>query len=818
MLIFGAATAQPPTKPSSVEIYNKIRKLNFLGTVLYVAAHPDDENTRLISYLANHYHARTVYLSLTRGDGGQNLIGPELRELLGVIRTQELIEARKLDGGEQLFTRANDFGYSKNPDETFRIWDKNLVLEDVVLAIRKLQPDIIINRFDHRSPGTTHGHHTASAMLSLEAIEKAANSAEFPHQLKALKPRQARRAFFNTSWWFYGSREKFEQADKSALTSIDIGSFFASRGVSNQEIAARSRSCHRSQGFGTTGTRGTDREYLELIYGDMSPNTDNLFNGIDTSWGRVQGGIPIGAAIDRILKNFDFTNPSGSIPALLEVHHKIGQLSDEHWKTLKLREISDIIADCTGLFLEARTDTGTASPSQTIVVETEAINRSNIAIELHEIRTNSTTSHSEKIELLPNVPAFKKINLQIPPETPYSAPYWLQQPYTEGMYAAPEQLIGLPEAPPPLYVDFNVSINSIPFTFRRFVVHKFNDDANGEVYRPFSIVPDVSLKFESPVTVFTNRSDSKEVRLLIEAQRNNVSGIISPKLPAQWTINPPQRSFTLKNKGDHAELYFTVSAPSANAVATISAEATVDNRRFHHEIIPINYEHIAAQTVLLPATAKLVKPGLKINNERIGYIMGAGDEVPDALRKMGYDVTLLDVAQINKPYLARFDVIITGIRAYNKITGLGSKQQYLLEFVRDGGNLIVQYNTLDELVTKELAPYKLKISRDRITDEGSSLEFLQPNHRIMRVPNALNAEDFKGWVQEFGLYFPGEWGPEFTPLLSGADANEKNKEGLLLVSKYGKGHYIYTGLSFFRQLPAGVPGAFRLLANLISAK
>lgn len=378
LLSFQIGLAQRPTKPTSVEIYHQIQKLNFLGSVLYVAAHPDDENTRLISYLSNDKKARTGYLSLTRGDGGQNLIGTELRELLGVIRTQELIEARKIDGGEQFFSRANDFGFSKNPTETLEIWDKNQVLSDVVWAIRKFQPDVIINRFDHRSPGTTHGHHTASAMLSLEAFDLVNDKSIYPEQLKYVSTWQPKRVFFNTSWWFYGSKEKFEKADKSTQTKLNIGTYYQSLGKSNQEIAALSRSCHQSQGFGNTGTRGEEDEYLEFLKGEKLNDNTNLFEGIDTSWNRVQGGKAIGDILNAVEKNFDFKNPSASIPELVKAYTLIQNLSDKHWKEVKTEEIKKIIAACAGLYFEAVADVQEITPDSPLKIKLEVINRSSI--------------------------------------------------------------------------------------------------------------------------------------------------------------------------------------------------------------------------------------------------------------------------------------------------------------------------------------------------------------------------------------------------------------------------------------------------------
>ena len=389
--------AQQPAKPNSVAIYNQIQKLNFLGTVLYIAAHPDDENTRLISYLANEKKARTAYLSLTRGDGGQNLVGSELRELLGLIRTQELIEARKIDGGEQLFSRANDFGYSKTPDETLQIWDKDQVLSDVVWAIRKFQPDVIINRFDHRSPGTTHGHHTASAMLSVEAFDKANDPSVFPEQLKLTALWQPKRLFFNTSWWFYGSKEKFEKADKSNLSQLQTGVYYPAVGKSNQEIAALSRSRHQSQGFGSTGTRGEELEYLEFLKGTSLQDKTNIFEGIDTTWNRVRNGKPIGEILSNVQKNFDYNNPSASIPELVKAYDLIQKLSNVHWKVIKSEEIKATIAACAGLYLEAVANTQEAIGGATLGLKVEVINRSNIEMVLKSIALpNATIPYESK--------------------------------------------------------------------------------------------------------------------------------------------------------------------------------------------------------------------------------------------------------------------------------------------------------------------------------------------------------------------------------------------------------------------------------------
>jgi LmbE family N-acetylglucosaminyl deacetylase len=439
--------AQQPKKLNSVEIYQHIQKLNFLGSVLYIAAHPDDENTRLISFLSNETKARTAYLSLTRGDGGQNLIGAELRELLGVIRTQELIEARKIDGGEQLFTRANDFGFSKNPEETFQIWNKEKIASDIVWTIRKFQPDIIINRFDHRTSGTTHGHHTASAILSVESFNQTNNPNVFPEQLKSVTPWQVKRQFFNPSWYFYGSKEKFEAADKSKFIPINTGVYYQTIGKSNQEIAALSRSCHQSQGFGSTGSRGEDVEYLELINGEDPTDKRSIFEGIDTSWNRVKGGKPIGDLVSKIAFEFDFKNPASSIPDLVKTYSMIQTLEENYWKNIKLEELKNCIAACAGLFLEAVSQEQETTPSQVVQLKLEIINRSAVPMLLESVLTlpNNKTS-VQNLNLKKNTLHQIKTDLQLPTTIEYTQPYWLKEKGSIGTYTVSDSMrIGEPD-------------------------------------------------------------------------------------------------------------------------------------------------------------------------------------------------------------------------------------------------------------------------------------------------------------------------------------------------------------------------------------
>lgn len=817
ILVFQFSNAQQPQKLNSLEIYNQIQKLNFLGSVLYVAAHPDDENTRLISYLSNDTKARTAYLSLTRGDGGQNLIGPQLRELLGVIRTQELIEARKIDGGEQLFSRANDFGYSKNAEETLEIWDHKKVLSDIVWVIRKFQPDVIINRFDHRTSGNTHGHHSASAILSFESFSKANDPSFFPEQLNLVQPWQAKRQFFNPSWWFYGSQEKFNSADKTNMLAFQTGVYYTTLGKSNQEIAALSRSCHQSQGFGSTGSRGEETEYLEFINGSPLKGKTSIFEGIDTTWNRVKGGKPIKELLNKIALEFDFANPAASITDLAKVYSMIQSLDDKHWKNLKSEEIKSIIAACAGLYLEVVSQSQEATPGSVLSLKIEAINRSSVAMQLL-----SVTTLPEQKTTLKNLPLHNNkiqkttLEMQLPSSIEYTQPYWLIEKGSVGMYVVNNQKsIGIPDIIRVVKVVFNIQINEIEIPFERTVVYKYNDDVKGEMYNFLDIVPEVTTSILDKVSLFKDNK-MKYVAVKIKSGKEGVKGNLHLELPSSWRVLPKNIPFNLDKKDAEQTFYFEVTPPNAPEDVVAKSVAIVDGKFYDKEQIVIDFNHITKQHVLKPAESKFLRMDLKTNEERIAYIMGAGDEVPNSLAQMGYKVTLLDPAEISLEKLAVFDVVMTGVRAYNTVQSLANKQEVLMNFVKGGKTMVVQYNNPNDLVTENLAPYPLKISSDRVTQENAEVRFLASNHPVLNSPNKITSKDFEGWKQEQGLYYPNEYDKAFTPILSSNDKGESPKNGALLVASYGKGHYIYTGLSFFRELPEGVVGAYKLLSNLIS--
>ncbi|MCK0159380.1 PIG-L family deacetylase [Allomuricauda sp. F6463D] len=817
-VFFTNTFAQKPEKLSSAELFHEIQKLNFLGTALYVAAHPDDENTNLISYLSNHKKARTVYLSLTRGDGGQNLIGPELRELLGVLRTQELLAARNVDGGEQWFTRANDFGYSKHPNETLKIWDKEKVLADVVWAIRNIKPDVIINRFDHRTPGSTHGHHTSSAVLSMEAFDLANNPEVYPEQLKWTTTWQPKRSFYNTSWWQYGSQEKFAEADKSGMLKLDVGTYYPEFGLSNNEIAAMARSQHLCQGFGRLTDRGISAIYIELIKGEMPTNND-VFDGINTTWSRVKGGDAVGDILYKVEERFDFQNPSKHIPELVRAYELLQQVEDIHWRTLKSKQLKKIILATAGIYLEASSESGSTTPGSKAVIHIEAINRTLPNVTLKQIDIVGVDA-----KLLPNktLGTNQKENFDIgftvPENTSYTSPYWLNEPGTLGTYMVKDQkLIGKSETPSGFKAMFSLVIDDVEITFEKDVIYRYSKPDKGELYEPFAVLPEVTSKIDEKVLIFATM-DTKEVQVKIRAGKNDVNGSVVLDHPAGWTIVPTSIPFSIAQKGEEISVKFNVTPPNIESEGKIAPKITVGNKVYVKELVEIDYDHIPKQSVLLPSEAKVVRMNIQKSGEHVAYIMGAGDKVPESLEQIGYQVHMVDPNTIQNGSLDKYDAVVIGIRAYNVIETLKFKQPILFDYVKKGGTMIVQYNTAGRWSNQfdNIAPYNMTLSRDRVTDENAEVKILAPKNSLVNFPNPISEADFDGWVQERGLYFPSQWSKEFTPILSMKDEGETEKQGSLIIAPYGEGHYIYTGLSFFRELPVGVSGAYKLFANMLS--
>jgi len=817
--IVGFVGAQDFKPKTSSELYHDLQRLNFLGNVLYVAAHPDDENTRLISYLTHKTHANTAYLSLTRGDGGQNLIGTEIRELLGVLRTQELLAARGVDGGQQFFTRANDFGYSKTPEETLQIWNKDTVLADVVRRIRAFKPDVIINRFDHRTPGSTHGHHTSSAILSMEAFDLAANSTAFPEQLIELEPWQPSRIFFNTSWWFYGSQKNFQEASKKGLVSLDVGVYYPSLGRSNNEIASLASSKHLCQGFGRLNSRGKDMEYLELLKGESLAGQD-IFQGINTSWTRIPEGDKIQALLLPIEENFDFKNPAVHLPDLLRAYSLIQQIEDEFWKTQKSEQIVNLIKDISGLYLAFETSTAYATPGESISATIKLLARNTSLISVRQIQIKGAKMLSSIVEkpLEANINTAIVLPLEIQESTEFSNPYWLNQSPSLGMYQVEDQsLIGLPESPPAVSAEVLLNVGDVQIPLDLPLVYRYAKPDKGELWERFKVVPPISVSLSDDVVLFSDQSD-KEVVVNVQSFAPNQIGELSLHLPKEWKVEPLIQSFNLSEEGKQVSLKFTVSPPKQATETIATVEARVNAKSYTKNLISITYDHIPTQRVLVNAASKFVRLDLQKKGEYVGYIMGAGDKVPQSLEAIGYDVEQIEPSTITTNALKKYDAVILGVRALNVIEGLALKKQELLDYVSQGGVLISQYNTANRRGNNEIpiAPFPLTNSSDRVTEENAVVKLLQPNHPVLSFPNKIIEKDFEGWVQERGLYFPNRWDKSYIPILEMHDQSEAPKKGSLLVAPLGDGYFVYTGLSFFRELPAGVPGAYKLITNIIS--
>lgn len=812
ILIFNLLNGQsqaPKDNPSG-EILQSLEKLNTLGSVLYIAAHPDDENTQLISYFANGIHLRAGYLSATRGGGGQNLIGTEIKESLGVIRTQELLAARRMDGGDQFFSRAVDFGYSKDPVETFNKWDENQVLADFVWVIRKFKPDVIVTRFNI-DPGTTHGHHTASAILAKKAFELSNDPLAFPEQLEYVDLWEVKKIFWNTSTWFYQrTKQPFNPED---FVKVDVGQYSSYLGKSYTEIAAESRSMHKSQGFGRVGSRGSEYEYLEQWGGEITPD---LFGGIDMSWGRISGTEEIKFHLEEALLNFDSKSPELILPDLLGARKLIENLEDDFWKDIKLKEIDEVIKAATGVYLEFVADQSEYAPGDTITISFEAINRSNIDVILSGVSFSRwSENYIYDLKLSDNQINTLNYSLDFSERVPLSDPYWLVKTGSEGMYRVDEQeLIGLPENLPVIIAEVTLKLADQFMEYQIPVIFKRSDRVRGEIYAPISITPPVMVNMDKKALIYA-KNGSKDIEVTLIAGKKNQSGQVALQIPEGWRSEPKSQDFALNQKGDEQVYKFKLYPSALASVGVIKASVIIEGETFDKGREEIVFDHIPTQIRFPKAETKVVRLDLVKAGEKIGYIMGAGDEVPYSLEQIGYKVELLTKEDIVAENLLRYDAVILGIRAFNTLDWLTFKNKELFKYTELGGTVIVQYNT-NGTMTDELAPYSLKISRDRVSVEDAEVRFLVKKHEVLYRPNKLSNLDFENWVQERGLYFPDQWDANFEAVISINDPGETPKDGSLLVAKYGKGYYIYTGLSFFRELPAGVPGAFRLMANLIS--
>jgi len=814
-VIFNSAIkSQSLTNESSSILFQRIKKVNTVASVLYIAAHPDDENTRLLSYLANEKKFRTAYLSLTRGDGGQNLIGKEQGEALGLIRTNELLAARSIDGAEQFFTRANDFGYSKNPDETFAIWNRDSLLYDVVLTIRKFKPDIIICRFPTTGEGG-HGHHTASAIIAEQAFDAAGDPTIFPEQLKTLEVWKTKSLFWNT---FNFGTTNTTAPDQ---LQIDVGVFNHLLGKSYGEIASESRSMHKSQGFGSARQRGSNIEYFKLLKGDSVKK--NIFENCNSDWLRFEKTEQLQQLLNDCLKKFNLDQPSQSVNDLIQIHQQLNAIENknslfQHWKKIKLKEIEELILSCSGIWLEANTANYSAVAGEEISLNVQAIARNSVNAILKSISFFEGSDSLFNMNLTTNKFYNFKYLKKLPATILNTNPYWLNKSPLQGMYhVSDEKLIGTPINDSQTKIKFELSINGFNITVYKSLIYKSTDPVKGEVYRPFEILPPVTINFNEKVIVFPDLQ-SKSIKLIVKAQTKNAKGNLRINTKSSCKIILKDSIINLTEKGDEQVIEAIVIPDKNFSSGNIEANVQLSNQTVGLSIQRIEYDHIPYQFILSKAQTKLVFVPLKKSGSKIGYIIGAGDDVAPCLSQLGYQLNFLNDEQLTKENLNQYDAIVTGVRAYNTIDRLQIHHTKLMEYVKNGGNLIVQYNTNNRIgpVLAKIGPYTFTISRDRVTDENAKINFINPSHPILNIPNKITNDDFTNWIQERGIYFVSERDANYESILSMNDPNEKASDGSLIYTKYGKGNFVYTGLSLFRQLPAGVPGAYRLFVNMIS--
>jgi LmbE family N-acetylglucosaminyl deacetylase len=830
LLLALPASAQPPAsfpgkQLHAGELAAALHRLGVVGSVLYVAAHPDDENTKLLAYLVGDRGLRAGYLSMTRGDGGQNLLGTEQDELLGLIRTYELLAARRIDGAEQFFTRARDLGFTKSATEALRIWGHDAALADLVLQIRRFRPDVIVTRFNTRPPN--HGHHTASALLAAEAFTAAADPKRFPEQLSDAPAWRADRLLHNVSNWNLP-----KDADLSMYLHLDVGGFDPWRGRSWGEVAAESRSQHKSQGFGVAAERGPALEHFQPLQGTL-PKAD-VFEGLDLTWHRFPGTEALVQAIAAAERGWDARHPERSIPALVKVHGEMVKLPDSNpWKTVKLQETETLLGQCAGLLIEARATEPNATPGSEVALTLQAINRSGAAIRLVSVQLPGHATETLDQPLEHHKPVSLPRKLRLAEDAPISTPYWLKKPAAGGLYEVPEaRLIGRPEGDPALAVTFGLDIAGLRVTVARPVQHVWVDPVRGERYRAFEVVPEVTATLDRHVTMVQGMQPAA-VTVQLESGRDDARGTVRLAVPQGWVVEPREHAFTLGKRGDQQTVQFLVHMGTQLLVRKLGppartpfrVETVVAGKTASWNVHGIAYDHVPPLAVRQESTGELVAVELAIVGKKLGYIPGPGDRVAECLTAVGYEVTLLPEERLASENLQKYDAILVGIRAFNANPRLGGQRDRLLKYVENGGRVVVQYQTNSRFATLSVpvGPYPAEIGRDRVTDEAAEMTPVDPKDPLLDKPNRLGPADFAGWVQERGLYFASKWDPKYRAVFSIRDTQFSPQEpaevpqlGSVLVAQYGKGTFTYTGLAFFRELPAGVPGAYRLLANLLA--
>lgn len=816
--VFSAQQVRPS---KSSEIYRELKTLKHLPKVLYLAAHPDDENTGLLSWLINDQNVETGYLSLTRGDGGQNLLGTEQGAALGLIRTHELLEARKLDGAQQFFTRAIDFGFSKNTTDTFKQWDENSIIADVVWVIRKFRPDVIICRFPPTA-AAGHGQHAASAVVAEKAFKLAGDKTAFPNQLKYVNVWQSKRVLWNTF--------RFGAVNTTAENQlkITVGQYDAQLGMGYGELAGLSRSLHKSQGAGTQSVAGIKTEYFSHVNGE--PTKKTLFDDVVKTW-TSQGNADIDQSLDKIISAFNFNNPDLSLPALLTLRKKVMTLKDSDLKKDKIKSLDNIILSCAGFMGEVVTNQAEAVAGDHYNFRLNLISRTSNPVVLENVKWLSQSENFNR-KLSKDSLITIQHDIQISADAALTEPYWLAKPAKDAAtFSVPnDTLIGLPETESPLNVLLDLKIGSENFQVKLPLSFKKLDPVRGDVVEALRIVPALELKFTQPLYLVKENEDlNLSLNFKINSNKQFNNGKVNLMYNGERLGGGDLKSINGKDfTVDYIIPKSKLSSIKSNQLQ-LDANFIADGVTYNKKQVLIQYPHLPSLQYFTPATVAVMKGDIQAKVKKVGYVQGAGDFIPEFLRIAGIQVDVLKDEDFygnldesngngNQNKLSQYDAIVLGVRANNTEKKLGRWMPFLWSYVKAGGNLVMQYNTNQDTTVNQLGIYNFNIANKRVTEENAEVKFLNPKHQLLNFPNKITANDFNGWVQERGAYFPDKWDATYEPLFEMHDTGEEPLQGSTLYAKYGKGNFIYTPLAFFRQLPAGNVGAARLFLNFLSAQ
>lgn len=801
------AQTQYAKSRTSSEIKLALDQLQVVGSVLYIAAHPDDENTAFLAAMAKGRGMRTAYLSLTRGEGGQNLIGPEQGAALGILRTQELLAARSVDGAGQFFSRAVDFGYSKSTEETLRFWNHDSTLADVVRVIRTFRPDVIVMRFTPVLGG--HGNHTASAQLAMEAFDAASDPARFPEQLRTLTVWKTHRLFWNVF--------RPDSVPPAGTVRIDLGAYSPLLGRSYAELAGLGRSMHKSQGFGASQNRGESVNTFQIMKGDTA--TSDLFEGIATGWQRFANSAACSDLASRAAAAFTINDPAACVPDLIRFVHTLNALPDGPDVRYKKSQATALIQSCAGFWIEYTTAAAQSSPGTQVSATLLAVNRSRQPFTIRRMRVPFASGDS----LLNTVLAMNKTvriptDIAIAPSAPLSQHYWLRLPQTPGFYrTGPGDPVGMPLGPDACVATVELDHPAGTLTLPVPLMTRTVDPVEGEIYDPFVIVPPASLRIAENVVLFPTAGE-RTVHVSVRPGGSPIRGTLHLTVPPDWHVTPVSLTADLQPRSGDTTFAFRVTPGTSAKSGVVSAGLDLPGTSVTSEITTLTYRHIPRQLMLTPARAHLVRSQVLSPGGKAAYIMGAGDDVPSAIKQLGYTVTALSDEQIAAADLSGFTVIVAGIRAYNTRPALRRHHARFMRYAEQGGTYVVQYMTPQRGEADNIGPFPLAVSRERVAEEDARVSFIMPNHPVLTSPNIISQSDFDGWVQERGLSYADRWDARYDSILAAHDLGEPERKGGLLIARTGRGWYVYTGLAFFRQLPAGVEGAYRLFANILALR